>query len=121
MEEILNYLAERIGIVSFLVGIIFTVTALILHRFPPQKINYFYGYRTTSSMKNQEIWDFSQKYSAVKMLQIGLLIFAVSFLNLIVDINQFQATILGIALLILACIYMMMMTEKAIKKNFPNK
>lgn len=121
MEEILNYLAERIGIVSFLVGIIFTVSALIIYRFPPKKINYFYGYRTTSSMKNQQVWDFAQKYSSVKMLQIGLFIFAISFLNLIVDINQFQATIIGIALLILACIYMMIMTEKAIKKNFPNE
>ncbi|MCF6129793.1 SdpI family protein [Flavobacterium sp. AS60] len=121
MEEILNYLAERIGIVSFLVGIIFTVTSIIMLRFPPKKINYFYGYRTTSSMKNQEIWDFSQKYSAVKMFQIGLFLLAVSFINLIVDINQEQATILGIALMILACIYMMIMTEKAIKMNFPNQ
>lgn len=121
MEEILNYLAERIGIVSFLVGIIFIVTALIMYRFPPKKINYFYGYRTASSMKNQQVWDFAQKYSAVKMFQIGLFIFAVSFLNLLVDINQFQATILGITLLISACIYMMIMTEKAIKKNFPNE
>jgi len=121
MEEILNYLAERIGIVSFLVGIIFTITAIILYRFPPKKINYFYGYRTASSMKNQQVWDFSQKYSAIKMIQIGLFLIVVSFLNLIVDINQEQATFLGIALMILACIYMMIMTEKAIKKNFPNK
>lgn len=121
MTDILNYLAERIGIIPFLVGIIFVITALILLRFPPKKINYFYGYRTSASMTNQERWDFSQKYSAVKMLQLGIYLFAISFLNLLIDISQEVSVFIGIGLLILGCIYMFVTTEKAIKKNFPNK
>ena len=121
MEEIINYLSDRIGIVSFLTGIIFTISAAILYRFPPKKINYLYGYRTPSSMKSQQVWDFSQKYSAVKMLQIGLLLLAVSLLNIFIAISELQETILGIGLLIAGCIYMFVITEKAIKKNFPNQ
>ncbi|MDI1317564.1 SdpI family protein [Flavobacterium sp.] len=120
MEEILNYISDRIGIISFLTGIIFTIAALILYCFPPKKINYLYGYRTPSSMKNQQVWDFSQKYSAIKMLQIGLLLIAVSFINVVITISEKQETILGIGLLIAGCIYMFMVTESAIKKNFPN-
>ena len=93
MDEIVNYLSDRIGVVSFLTGIIFTVSAVILYCFPPKKINYLYGYRTPSSMKNQQVWDFSQKYSAIKMLQIGLLLLAVSFLNVFISISEVQETI----------------------------
>ena len=121
MEQILDYLAERVGIIPFLTGIIFIITALLLMRFPPKKINYLYGYRTPSSMKNQQVWDFSQKFSAVKMFQIGLLLLAASFLNILFDIGEKISLFLGIGLLILGCIYMFVATEKAIKKNFPNK
>jgi uncharacterized membrane protein len=121
MNEILNYLAERIGIIPFLTGLIFIVTSLILMRFPPKKINYFYGYRTASSMKNQQVWNFSQKYSAVKMLQMGLVLLVFSLFPVLLDISQEQTSFLGIVLLILACVYMIITTEKAIKKNFPNQ
>ena len=121
MEEILNYLAERIGIVSFLTGIVFIITSIILYNFPPKKINYLYGYRTPAAMKNQEVWDFSQKLSAFKMFQIGLLLMAVSFLNIFFNINQEQSSILAIVVLIISCIYMIISTENAIKKNFPNE
>ena len=29
---------------------------------PPKKVNGFYGYRTSRSMKNQDTWDFAQRY-----------------------------------------------------------
>lgn len=118
MDEILNYIAESIGFMSFLVGIIFTSAAMILYRFPPKKVNYLYGYRTTSSMQNQQVWDFSQKFSAIKMLQLGLLLIVISFLNFFITISQENATFLGIGIMILGCIYIFSATEKAIKKNF---
>ncbi len=121
MEEILNYLADRIGIVSFLVGIVFTVTSVILYWFPPKKINYLYGYRTALSMKNQQVWDFSQRFSAVKMFQVGMFLLAASFLNILFDISQETSVFIGLGIMILGCIYMMVVTEKAIKKNFPNE
>lgn len=121
MEEILNYPTERVSIIPFLVGIIFIITSLIFLKFPPKKINYLYGYRTLASMKNQQTWDFSQKFSAIKMLQVGLLLFAISFLNLLFNISEEQSDFIGIAILLLGCIYMIFVTEKAIKKNFPNE
>lgn len=120
MGEILNYLFERTLIIPFLVGIIFSVTALITLRFPPKKINYLYGYRTASSMKNQQVWDFSQRYSGIKMFQIGLALVVVSFVNTFLNLKESLQVGLGLTLVILPCIYLIFATEKAIKKNFPN-
>jgi len=50
MDQIMNYLADRIGIVSFMVGIVFFIAAIIMHFFPPKEINYLYGYRTKASI-----------------------------------------------------------------------
>ena len=121
MEEIIIYVSERLGIIPFLVGIIFIITSLILYSFPPKKINYLYGYRTPLSMKNQEVWNFSQKYSAVKMIQAGFFLLAASLLNVLFFIPEKISTIIGVILLIASCIFMFFSTEKAIKKNFQNK
>ncbi len=115
MTEFLNYLADRIGIVALLTGIIFIFAGLIMMKYPPKKINELYGYRMPSVMKSQERWDFAQKFSSVKSFQLGVVLFVVSF------INQLQSCIIGIGVMILGCAYMVFVTEKAIKKNFPNK
>jgi hypothetical protein len=59
MKEFLDHLAERVGMVSLLVGTLFVVIALISLRFPPKKINDFYGYRTPRPMNSQAAWVFS--------------------------------------------------------------
>ena len=43
--------------ILFLSGGIFYLAALVLSKFPPKKIYYFYGYRTKASMKSQESWN----------------------------------------------------------------
>ena len=120
MKEILTYIIENLFFMPFLIGIIFVITALIMLRFPPKKINYLYGYRTTTSMKNQEVWNFSQKYSSIKMIQSGLFLVAFSFLGMVFHPNETVQLIVGIGLSILVCVFLFFTTEKAIKKNFPN-
>jgi len=121
MTEFLNYLADRIGIVALLTGIIFMFAGLIMMKYPPKKINDLYGYRMPSVMKSQERWDFAQKFSSVKSFQLGVVLFVFSFLNTLIGINQLQSCIIGIGVMILGCAYMVFVIEKAIKKNFPNK
>jgi uncharacterized membrane protein len=120
MEEVLIWFVENTVFISFLCGVIFSVTALITLKFPPKKINYLYGYRTTASMKNQQVWDFAQHYSGIKMCQGGLALIVVSFVNLFLELSEaFQVTF-GLSLVILSCIYLFFSTERAIRKNFPN-
>lgn len=120
MNDTVLYIIENIYFMPFFVGVIFVIAALTMHYFPPKKINYLYGYRTNLSMKNQEIWDFSQKYSSLKMLQSGLFLLASSFLGTVFQLEENQQLLFGIILSVAACVYLLFTTEKAIKKNFPN-
>ena len=121
MEESLIYFLENTLFISFLVGFIFLITALITLKFPPKKINYLYGYRTTASMKNQEVWDFAQRYSGIKMIQAGLFLMLISFVNVFLNFkDEFLSLVFGMVFIIAAVIYLFVSTEKAIRKNFPN-
>ncbi|MEY2693408.1 MAG: hypothetical protein RIT03_1799 [Bacteroidota bacterium] len=121
MKEQLNQLANSINPQTFLVGVIFVIAAVVVYIFPPKKINDFYGYRTSGSKKSQEAWDFSQRYSAIKMIQMGFLLVASSFVNTVFPMSQKTSVIVGTTLIILSCVYLIWSTEKAIKKQFPNE
>jgi uncharacterized membrane protein len=121
METILDYFIENTLFISFLVGFIFLITALITLKFPPKKINDFYGYRTAASMKNQDVWDFAQRYSGIKMIQAALFLMLISFVKVFLNLNEgFLQIAVGITFIIAAVIYLFFTTEKAIRKNFPN-
>ena len=66
------YALINIGM-SILIGIIFILAALILQKNPPTDINAVYGYRTKRSMKNKDLWDVGNQYSAEVMKQNGFL------------------------------------------------
>lgn len=114
MDQLLQIL-----LLPFLVGAIFTVTAAITYFFPPKNINYLYGYRTESSMKNQERWDFAQRLSSVKMFRLGLMLVAVSMAGLLFPMDETTNIIVGIALLIAGVVWLFWSTERAIKNKFP--
>ena len=120
MEEQLNYLVNYLNPQTFLVGVIFVIAAAVVYFFPPKKINNYYGYRTSASTKSQEAWDFSQRFSAIKMGQIGLLLLASSFVNTLIPMSHKTAVFVGTTLIILSCVYLIWSTEMAIKKQFPN-
>ena len=100
-------------------GLIFYGMATYWKMKPPQKINHIYGYRTKASMASQERWDFAQSHSAALMLQMGkfLMLFAALwiFVPFHFDILEVLASI---AIAIGSCIYLMVQTEKALKKRF---
>lgn len=106
--------------IPFVLGVIFLVIGVFFYFFPPKKINYIYGYRTRTSMKNQEKWDFSQKYSAIKMIQGSFFLLALSSLGLLFSLTPNQQIIIGITALLIFILGMFYLTEKAIKKQFPN-
>ena len=113
-------LVNQLFEIPLLFGIIFLVAGFISYGFPPQKINYLYGYRTSNSMKNPEVWTFSQKYASIKMIQSGFLIVSASFASFLFDLNENQNLILGMSLLLTTIILILYCTEKAIKTKFPN-
>lgn len=121
MEEILNEISQQTLIIPFTTGAIFVIAALVTLVFPPKKINYLYGYRTKASMKNQMVWDFSQRFSGIKMVQTGLALVAFSFLNYFMNLNGGLQISIGLTAVIIACVFLFFATERAIRKNFPNE
>ena len=102
-------------------SIIFLIAGFIMYVFPPKKINYLYGYRTNSSMKSNERWNFAQKYSSIQMMLSAVKLFVVSLI-----LPWFNATFqtnifLQIAIIVVVIGFMIYNVEKAIKDNFPNE
>jgi len=104
--------------VPFLCGSVFLVVGGIMYFAPPSKINGLYGYRTSSSMKSQDRWDFSQKYSAKKMVTAAVVMLLFSLTGFLFSLSDVTKTAVGMGLMLSSCVYMIAATEMAIKKRF---
>lgn len=102
-------------------GLIFMFAGFVMLKFPPKKINGFYGYRTSSSMKNQERWDFSQKYASNEMIKLGALLTLSSIIGLIYKPDGKIGMFIGLGLMILMVVILLIRVEKAIKDKFANE
>ena len=100
MEKLIT--DNHLFIICFGFGIISIVAGLIMRKFPPKKINALYGYRTSSSMKNQKRWDFAQIYSSAEMIKIGFLNIVISFIGFIYFLTEITSMILGLTIMILS-------------------
>lgn len=103
-------------LMPFLCGFIFVIAALFMLKFPPKKINYLYGYRTSTSIKNIQNWRFAQKYSSFRMIEAGVFLILVSFIFPYFNLTETQSVVAGSILLIISVIYILLKTEKAIKQ-----
>lgn len=107
--------------ILFLSGGIFYLVSLVLSKFPPKKINYFYGYRTKASMKSQESWNFSQNYTSKKMKYISLYIFIIGAFSSFLNIELMWSLWLGIIISILMPVLMILEVEKELKTRYPKE
>ena len=75
-----------------------------------------YGYRTPRSMKNQENWDFAQKFATREMLRGGWILVAYSFTGLIYPTSTLAETITGTLLMTVIFIVLIARTERSLKQ-----
>ena len=106
--------------ICFPVGLIFIFAGLLMFYLPPKKINSLYGYRTNSSMKNQERWIFAQKFSAIEMLKLGSFLTLASLIALVTNLSKSLNLIVGLSLTLIGVAVLFIKVEKAIKKKFWN-
>jgi len=104
---------DNLNQLPIITGAILLIAGAIMYRFPPKKINILYGYRTMNSMKSQERWDFSQKFSAKELMKFGVFLFALSLLGLF-DISE--GIVNGIVVLFV--FIPILTTEIALRKKF---
>lgn len=117
----MNTLVENhIFIIDVSVGLISIIAGWILLKFPPKKINSLYGYRTKSSMKSQERWDFAQHYSAKQMIRLGVYLTLFGCIGLVYHPSETLGILIGLCAMILVFIILFRQTESALKTRFKN-
>lgn len=112
MNTILEYCNQML----LCVGIVFILVGLIMYAFPPKKINGLYGYRTQTSMENQQKWDFAQKYSSKIMMLTGLIFTFLSPTKGLFKTNESTDLAIGMFCTIVGSILMIVVVEKALRK-----
>jgi uncharacterized membrane protein len=117
----MNRIAEYVMGIPLLTGLIFLVIASILYYYPPADIDSPIGYRTRRSTKNQEQWDFAQRFSSKRMIWGGLFLMVVSLTKLVFVFSVDTEGIIGLILVLWVTVYLIVATELAIKRKFPNK
>jgi uncharacterized membrane protein len=103
-----------------MMGFIFLIASLIMVAFPPNKPNAFYGYRTTRAMKNQENWEFAQKYSTRIMFFVAVLMISIQLIDeyFIGFLAKNKIGSFITALIFVGLLYFL--TEKKLKETFPD-
>jgi len=107
--------------ILLLTGACFSLAGYITKRFPPKKINHLYGYRTKTSMRNQEVWDFAQRYSADEMIKLGLVMLVLAAGAWLAEIQFTGDIFVAIALTVVFPLVMLFQIETELKKRFPKE
>lgn len=100
-------------------GTLFLLVGILLKLFPPKKINSFYGYRTSSSMKSEENWKFAQNYAAIEAMKSGVAMNVIGVFLYFLDIDVKLQTLALIVSLIFFSTYIIVRVEIALKKKSP--
>ena len=92
----------------------------LMFKHPPKKINWFVGYRTRKSMKNNDSWKFANQYCGKIWFELGLImLFVCILLMVLVYLKLFflTETIISIIILFQVCIIIipLFVIEKKIK------
>ena len=106
--------------VIYIIPILITLIGILMYKRPPKKVNWFVGYRTRKSMKNEKVWEEANRYCGKLWIIIGLAMIVVAILLNVLfyfRIIIFSETILSIIVLseIIPIILSGLMVERKIK------
>lgn len=103
-------------LISIVMGVTYVLFGWIMIKYPPKCPNYLYGYRTGRAMKNEENWDFAQRYSAKEMMKVGVVYLLLVATSPVIPTQSTIVIVPGMVLLFGFCFYPVYTTEKALKK-----
>ena len=102
----------------FIVGIVFYMTGLLLTKYPPSRNFAIYGYRTKSSLKSKERWDFAQTNCAMELKLHSLFLFIFALIGFILNIQEDLAHVVNILLIVAIVFRIYIRVEKKLSKKF---
>lgn len=77
--------------VIFILPVIITITGYLMNKYPPKKVNWFVGYRTRKSMKDENVWKMANEYCGSLWIKIGTIMLAIA--SLICILSYFKIII----------------------------
>ena len=72
-------------------------------------------------MKSQEIWDYAQQYAGKQLARFGVVIFLMSFLGLVLEIEDKASVLIFISYFLIGCVALIYSIEKKLKERFRKK
>ncbi len=99
-------------------GPVYILAGILMWRYPPKKINGWYGYRTPRSMRSKEAWKFAQRYAAREMVRWGILLTLLAPPGLFITLGMATDLILGIVITTLFMALPIINTERELKRRF---
>ena len=89
----------------------------------PKDINWIFGYRTTMSMKNQDTWDFANRYMGKLWFRWGLILSPISAVPMLLVLGSGEDTVGGVCgavtfLQIIPLLISIAVTERALRRHF---
>ena len=102
--------------VPLITGPILILAGYILYKAPPKEINSMYGYRTKRSMNSQQLWDFAQIYSGIKLMKIGLWYLLSIILGFVIRTSVTWGLVISFSILSILIVWMYLRVERELKK-----
>lgn len=99
-------------------GVLFIIS-IIFWKFPPKKINNFYGYRTPKAMQNEKIWTFANKTFNETFLKFSGFSFLAALL--FATFSTEELTWQPMVFVALAILVSIIKTERSLKDNFTDE
>jgi len=109
-------------ICSLAIPLTLIIIGLIFYNHAPKKINYIAGWRTKLAMRDQETWDFANRYGGKCFLYLGLSELIISLIIFfLINTSQGIKDILTLFIILLQCLLFIpciLNVEGKIKKKF---
>lgn len=99
-----------------LCGLPIIILGLVYKKFPPKKINHLYGYRTTRSMQNMEVWTYANKIGADAIIYVGVITSIFGIIPLFIEAEY--AFIIPVAVLVVGLLLSIFYCEMQLNKKF---
>ena len=102
---------------NLVIGPLLLILSLLFKAYPPKNRNWLYGYRTTRSMKSQETWDASNKYSVDLMIWISVITIICQVVTYLL-FEPATALLISCSVMCILLVGIFVIVEKHLKENF---
>ena len=101
-------------------GMLLVLFGVLYAKYPPKKINFLYGYRTSRTMANQKVWDYANKIGAQMFIRVGYASTAIGLIVYWIYPNVY-AVIIQAGVLVGGLIVGMILCERDLNRHFDKR